>query len=525
MRFYTTYGSTAFLASFLFLAASVSAQNLILNGDFETDTFTVWPGYTGGGNPEEITGWIGQGNRGINPVFEVQNPAAVIGWTRNEASTGNIGINPVLDGRAPFGDNGDNDGAFLLMQGQVSVYQDIAGLTVGQDYTLSVDYNARNCCGDIPAVMLEINGEFIADFPDPDDFVDELVDPVLEGAWWFTEIPFTAEAETQRIEFFSEPSAGGDATFLLDNIRVEPAGGGNNFTVNGDFEEDAAAFVTWPGYLGNPNAGGGSAPFRDNGNNETQVALLQVTSSIEQEITGLTVGEEYTVSLDYNARDCCGAFPAPSLLIDDDPVEGFPEDEVVLPVGGENEWYHYETTIVATNEFVTLKIQNESDVEGGDSTLIIDNVFFGKSVEAVVGDLDGNGVLDVADVDLIGNAIAKGIILNNNSEEYGNRILSRDDLDDLLSRAGKLNGDIDFNGDVGFSDFLVLAENYGAEGDTVKWSLGDLDVNLVIGFPDFLILAENFGKGVEAASSVPEPSAATLMLFGVMLVGRRSRKR
>ena len=96
--------------------------------------------------------------------------------------------------------------------------------------------------------------------------------------------------------------------------------------VNGDFETDLDQWVSWPGYLGNENAEP-RAPFRDNGDNQTQVALLQNTAAIDQEISGLTVGETYTVSLDYNARNCCGAFPIPQLLIDEEPVALFNDDE------------------------------------------------------------------------------------------------------------------------------------------------------------------------------------------------------
>ncbi len=155
MRFYR---KVTLLLLMLFCTPQIlRGENLLVNGDFEADTFTVWPGYVGNGNPEQITGWSGIGI-GINPVFAPTNPNAVTGWTRNEDSSGAIGINPVTDGRAPFGDNGDNDGGFLFMQGFVSAYQEVTGLTVGADYSLTVDYNSRNCCGDIPSVFLEIGG-------------------------------------------------------------------------------------------------------------------------------------------------------------------------------------------------------------------------------------------------------------------------------------------------------------------------------------------------------------------------------
>ena len=64
----------------------------IANADFETDAngFTNYPGYTGGSNPAEITGWPGTGNRGINPG--------------NGAG-------------APFRDNGNNTSNVAFLQG------------------------------------------------------------------------------------------------------------------------------------------------------------------------------------------------------------------------------------------------------------------------------------------------------------------------------------------------------------------------------------------------------------------------
>ena len=428
-----------------FLVTSVLGQNLIVNGDFETDTFIAWPGYTGGDNPEEISGWIRNpnvvgGNIGINPVIEPQNPSSVIGWNK-VTEGGNIGINPVTDGRQPFADNGDSDGGLLFMQGDVAVAQEVTGLTVGEDYVLTVDYNARNCCGDLPAASLELNGELSVLFPNPDDFIDELVEPVEVGAWWFAEIPFEADSEDLMIEFSSFPDTGGDATFLLDNISLKAAGGGDELIVNGDFETDLDQWVSWPGYLGNENAEP-RAPFRDNGDNQTQVALLQNTAAIDQEISGLTVGETYTVSLDYNARNCCGAFPIPQLLIDEEPVALFNDDEQSIdPVGEENEWYSFETTVVAEFDSIILTIQNMSEPEGGDSTLVVDNVFFGiQGGDTVAGDCNGDGSLTSDDLSCV----------------------SVDELDATLSGLGILAGDLDGNGEVAFADFLLLSANFGS---------------------------------------------------------------
>lgn len=55
--------------------------------------------------------------------------------------------------------------------------------------------------------------------------------------------------------------------------------------------------------------------------------------------------------------------------------------------------------------------------------------------------------------------------------------------------ADRVLGDIDGNGLVEFADFLILSSNYGKETDE-----GDLNGDAVVNFADFLILADNYGK-------------------------------
>ena len=62
-------------------------------------------------------------------------------------------------------------------------------------------------------------------------------------------------------------------------------------------------------------------------------------------------------------------------------------------------------------------------------------------------------------------------------------------------------GDVDLDGIVGFSDFLILGDNFGISGGTAQ---GDIDQSGTIGFPDFLILASNFGN---SGRNLPETTA------------------
>ena len=83
-------------------------------------------------------------------------------------------------------------------------------------------------------------------------------------------------------------------------------------------------------------------------------------------------------------------------------------------------------------------------------------------------------------------------------------------------------GDADGDGDVAFSDFLILSENFGQAIN--DHTAGDFDCNGDVAFSDFLILSDNFGTTV-GAQPVPEPSGfaiiATILLLIVPFRQRR----
>lgn len=195
----------AFLAALcvpMLWVGTVWAQPVVVNGDFElnSDAFTVWPGYIGGGNPEAIEGWT---------------------------SGGGIGLNPISTGEAPFRDNGNNDTHVALLQGESSIEQTVSGFTPGLDYVLTVEFNSRNCCEDVPIGEIYLNDILAAsslDLPFPDGGIV----PVGEGGdWYVADIPFTAPGEDVTVRIATRPLAGGDSTMLVDNVRIsavpEPA--------------------------------------------------------------------------------------------------------------------------------------------------------------------------------------------------------------------------------------------------------------------------------------------------------------
>lgn len=135
-----------------------------------------------------------------------------------------------------------------------------------------------------------------------------------------------------------------------------------------------------------------------------------------------------------------------------------------------------------------------------------------------VGNL-GDGV--VVDGELVTGI---GYLGNNPEEELDARWAAEGSIEQVpfvvtreVCGGGDLTGDIDGNGEVGFTDFLTLSANFGNAG---KFEQGDLDCDGEVNFPDFLILSRNFGNTIDnpaEAASVPEPNSGLLTLFAAIL--------
>lgn len=124
-------------------------------------------------------------------------------------------------------------------------------------------------------------------------------------------------------------------------------------------------------------------------------------------------------------------------------------------------------------------------------------------------DCNGDGVISLTDADCFGTA---------------NEI---DDLNAVVTELGSVISDFDGNGEVGFSDFLILAGNFGAE-DGSTYTMGDLNFDGAVSFSDFLAFTDDFGNAfpmgsvVGTIASVPEPSSAGWLLAAVAVLGCRS---
>lgn len=85
-------------------------------------------------------------------------------------------------------------------------------------------------------------------------------------------------------------------------------------------------------------------------------------------------------------------------------------------------------------------------------------------------------------------------------------------------------GDVNGDGHVGFTDFILLSREFGNPSGR---HLGDLDYSGVVGFGDFIILSQNYGgRSGARTQNVPEPSPLQMAFCACLpLLGLRRRRR
>ena len=89
-------------------------------------------------------------------------------------------------------------------------------------------------------------------------------------------------------------------------------------------------------------------------------------------------------------------------------------------------------------------------------------------------------------------------------------------LSGMAAAADPIPGDVNGDGAVDFSDFLILAGSFGGPGDR---SQGDLTGDGRVDFLDLLLLAGNFGMG---GDPVVEPSGVTYLKKGEFIFFSKS---
>ena len=183
-------------ASFLFSAIPSVAQ-ILVNGNFDAQTFGTFPGYAAA-NGGSITGWT-------------LSPNTRIGL--NSAS-GPFWSTPC--GPIPSAGNC----AFIQASGAASsMSQTVTGLTIGTKYVVTARISARS--GNTPSLVFSTDG-------DGPTVKLEVIAPPSTGSLATATVfrtaafQFTATATSHLITFTNDRTAG-DHTLLLDDVTVAPA--------------------------------------------------------------------------------------------------------------------------------------------------------------------------------------------------------------------------------------------------------------------------------------------------------------
>ncbi len=335
--------SIALSACSLSLAAADSIP--VTNPSFQADTFTVFPGYLGGGNPTFITGWTGGGINGTD-----------------------------IGAGTPFASNGAiPDGTRVaFIQGAGALTQNLTGFVVGQRYWVQVWMNARDCCGDFPKVNVSLAGQVLLS-PTGIQPVGGASPYIVANFVW------TATATSGVLSIGSAANAGGDASAVFDAVAVIKRGADEVFIANPSFEASGTGIAA-PGYYtniagweafgsGQSGVNTSSGPFHDNGvvPDGANVLFLQHARGVQQSVAGLATGGTYRLSLRYNGR---AASVAPTFRVMVDGQTAF--NGAVSPVGAGQPYRTLTFDFTASAETALLVLENMG--VGGDSTVLVDNV-------------------------------------------------------------------------------------------------------------------------------------------------------
>jgi hypothetical protein len=150
-----------------------------------------------------------------------------------------------------------------------------------------------------------------------------------------------------------------------------------SFVRNSSFESSVApggvgygsilAWTTPPGGVGINKAAG---PFHDNGAipDREQVAFVQGSGTISQEISGLTPGKKYALQFFHNVRNCCGGTMSLAVRFDGTTLTNLTE---ITPVGEQNSYHYLELELSPAKSSGLLEFTSTAV---GDASLLLDAV-------------------------------------------------------------------------------------------------------------------------------------------------------
>jgi uncharacterized protein (TIGR03790 family) len=153
------------------------------------------------------------------------------------------------------------------------------------------------------------------------------------------------------------------------------------------------------------------------------------------------------------------------------------------------------------------------------STVVGDPLMVFGEYAAVLGDFDGDGVADDADIDLLtAEIVAQGGDLRFDLDGDGD-VDAADRAILIYEVIGTVDGDVTLDFMVDVADLVTICNAYGQPGQW-GWSDGDVTGDGLVDLSDLVMVANNFGQ---VANPVPEPLSLSLLLAGGVALLRKRR--
>jgi hypothetical protein len=155
----------------------------------------------------------------------------------------------------------------------------------------------------------------------------------------------------------------------------------------------------------------------------------------------------------------------------------------------------------------------------------MDEFFLNMGGIAVPGDFNGNGEIDVTDLDAHAQLIKDNDLIG---DVNGDGVTNTDDRAAWAEQFQKSwLGDSNFDGEFGSSDFVAVFTTAKYEtGQMATYAEGDWNGDMAFDSSDFVAVftVGAYEKGQRQAAAVPEPAGVSLLAIGLLaFLGRRRR--
>ncbi|MEO0586750.1 MAG: peptidylprolyl isomerase [Planctomycetota bacterium] len=149
-------------------------------------------------------------------------------------------------------------------------------------------------------------------------------------------------------------------------------------------------------------------------------------------------------------------------------------------------------------------------------------VSYTVTVQPILGDIDDDGDIDVADLDLLFENFGSGTTPAEGDIDSDGDV-DDDDVTAWLNLVGTVAGDANLDQKVDTSDLAILAGNFAKL--TSSWAQADFNNDGIANTADLAVLAGTFGTDLTASATatapVPEPASLALLGLAAPLLLRR----